>query len=139
MTKEELISDAKNHVDALFNAIKAKQDTRIGSTSILEKLSSGELAPIDHSGITDTATLIMHLSREAIATDVYNLRRNAMTKADVLHRQGNMAVFQGLINATGSVIGMGVNMTNQYRAANPGVGQVTGNQVLGWYANRENW
>jgi len=89
------------------------------------------LKPVDHSGATDTGQLIMDLSREAIAQDVYNLKRNAANAADMYRRQGNAALFQGVVNVTAGLINMGNNASGLAQENN--VQGLSGKELMGWY------
>ena len=107
----------------------------VQSQAIFDAMNENGLPPIDHSGTTDTATLLMDLSKEAIEADVYNIKRNAQSLANTYNRQRNMTILQGGINLAAGLINFGVDARNAYKTANPGVQNISGGQMINWYFN----
>ena len=111
------------------------RDQAKSSQAIFDVTNEAGLPPIDHSGTTDTATLLMDLSKEAIEADVYNIKRNAQSLANTYNRQRNMTLLQGGMNLASGLINFGVDARNAYREANPGAQNVSAGQMISWYFN----
>jgi len=95
------------------------------------------LPPLDTTGMADTATLIMELSKNAIESDVYNIKRNAQNQASTIRSQ----TVSNAISLIGSAVGAGITTyaegRNSYQlaaAADPTMNQnASGFQMMNWY------